>query len=82
VDEAERDRVATLELMDELEEWELLAKHYLITWGWRGSSAHFKRWIEMCPGQMPYPEVSNAGQSAIVEVEKNNEVQMEDVQWR
>jgi [phosphatase 2A protein]-leucine-carboxy methyltransferase len=28
-------RIAKLELLDEIEEWQLLAAHYCITWGWR-----------------------------------------------
>ena len=36
VDEAEKERVAGLEMVDEVEEWELLAGHYCVCWGWRG----------------------------------------------
>jgi [phosphatase 2A protein]-leucine-carboxy methyltransferase len=28
-------RIAKLELLDEMEEWQLLAAHYCITWGWK-----------------------------------------------
>ena len=35
ISEEEKERVAGLEMMDELEEWHLLAKHYCIVWGWR-----------------------------------------------
>lgn len=35
VEEAEKERVAGLEMLDELEEWVLLARHYCIAWGWR-----------------------------------------------
>ncbi|KAJ5361911.1 hypothetical protein N7541_002755 [Penicillium brevicompactum] len=35
VSEEEKDRVAGLEMLDEMEEWELLARHYCIAWGWR-----------------------------------------------
>ena len=35
ISEDEKERVAGLEMMDELEEWHLLAKHYCIAWGWR-----------------------------------------------
>ncbi|KOS41182.1 hypothetical protein ACN38_g7947 [Penicillium nordicum] len=31
----EKERVAGLEMLDEMEEWELLARHYCIAWGWR-----------------------------------------------
>ncbi|KXG50700.1 Cutinase [Penicillium griseofulvum] len=35
VNEDEKERVAGLEMLDEMEEWELLARHYCIAWGWR-----------------------------------------------
>ncbi len=35
VEEKEKERVAGLEMVDEVEEWELLAGHYCVTWGWR-----------------------------------------------
>lgn len=35
VSDEEKERVAGLEMLDELEEWELLARHYCIAWGWR-----------------------------------------------
>ena len=35
VDERERQRVSALELLDEVEEWRLLAKHYCVAWAWR-----------------------------------------------
>lgn len=28
-------RIAKLELLDEMEEWRLLASHYCIAWGWK-----------------------------------------------
>jgi [phosphatase 2A protein]-leucine-carboxy methyltransferase len=37
VGDAERERVARCEMMDEVEEWRLLARHYAVVWGWRGS---------------------------------------------
>ena len=36
VDEDEKARVAGLEMVDEIEEWELLAGHYCVVWAWRG----------------------------------------------
>lgn len=36
VDEEEKERVASVEMLDEVEEWQLLARHYCIAWGWRG----------------------------------------------
>jgi [phosphatase 2A protein]-leucine-carboxy methyltransferase len=38
VDVAEKERVASCEMLDEIEEWILLAQHYCIVWGWRDSS--------------------------------------------
>lgn len=35
VSEEEKERVAGLEFLDELEELELLLKHYCVAWGWR-----------------------------------------------
>ncbi|RAL17075.1 protein C-terminal leucine carboxyl O-methyltransferase ppm1 [Aspergillus homomorphus CBS 101889] len=35
VPEAEKERVAGLEMLDEMEEWRLLARHYCVAWGWR-----------------------------------------------
>lgn len=36
IDGAEKERVESLEWMDEIEEFVLLAKHYCISWGWKG----------------------------------------------
>jgi [phosphatase 2A protein]-leucine-carboxy methyltransferase len=33
----ERSRVDALEGLDEVEEWQMLARHYAVVWGWRGS---------------------------------------------
>lgn len=35
VSAAEKERVAALEMVDEVEEWRLLAAHYCVAWGWR-----------------------------------------------
>ena len=35
----ELSRIAKLELLDEMEEWRLLASHYCIAWGWRAVDA-------------------------------------------
>ena len=32
----EKERLDALEGLDEVEEWELLARHYVVAWGWRG----------------------------------------------
>lgn len=45
VSEAEKERVAGLEMLDEMEEWNLLAQHYCIAWGWRdGLTGEFGEW--------------------------------------
>lgn len=52
VSDKEKERVATLEMLDEMEEWVLLAQHYCLVWGWRenpdgsGRSA-YRRWKEV-----------------------------------
>ncbi|KAF2147409.1 uncharacterized protein K452DRAFT_323516 [Aplosporella prunicola CBS 121167] len=35
VSDAEKERVGRLEMLDEMEEWVLLAQHYCVAWGWR-----------------------------------------------
>ncbi|KUI54781.1 Leucine carboxyl methyltransferase 1 [Cytospora mali] len=42
VSEVEKERLDSLEGLDELEEWQLLAGHYIIAWGWRGQG--FSGW--------------------------------------
>lgn len=44
VSTSEKERVATLEMLDEIEEWKLLAQHYCVAWGWRGS---FDTWRDV-----------------------------------
>ncbi|KAF2739469.1 leucine carboxyl methyltransferase 1 [Polyplosphaeria fusca] len=39
VSDEEKDRVAGLEMLDELEELEMLLSHYCIAWGWRDGGA-------------------------------------------
>ncbi|KAG9235160.1 S-adenosyl-L-methionine-dependent methyltransferase [Amylocarpus encephaloides] len=34
----EKERVDNLEGLDEVEEWQMLARHYAVVWGWRGKS--------------------------------------------
>ncbi|POS79732.1 leucine carboxyl methyltransferase 1 [Diaporthe helianthi] len=36
VSEDEKERVDGLEGLDEVEEWQLLAGHYIVAWGWKG----------------------------------------------
>ncbi|KAI1103984.1 leucine carboxyl methyltransferase [Jackrogersella minutella] len=42
ITEDEKYRVDDLEGLDEVEEWDLLADHYIVTWGWRGDG--FRSW--------------------------------------
>lgn len=44
VSKAERERVEKLEWLDEVEEWQLLASHYCVAWGWRGEEGFGKAW--------------------------------------
>ena len=47
VSEEERERVGRCEMLDELEEWILLAQHYCVAWGWRdgeGGSLFSRAW--------------------------------------
>jgi [phosphatase 2A protein]-leucine-carboxy methyltransferase len=36
VGEEERERVDSLEGLDEVEEWQMLVRHYAVVWGWKG----------------------------------------------
>ena len=38
----EKERVSGLEMVDEVEEWDLLAGHYCVAWGWRGGGEEWK----------------------------------------
>ncbi|KAL4934256.1 protein C-terminal leucine carboxyl O-methyltransferase ppm1 [Aspergillus undulatus] len=44
VAEEEKERVARLEMLDEMEEWKLLAQHYCVAWGWREGRTRFNGW--------------------------------------
>ncbi|KAF2083769.1 leucine carboxyl methyltransferase superfamily [Saccharata proteae CBS 121410] len=46
VPEGEKERVGSLEMLDEVEEWVLLARHYCVVWGWRGE-VFGKAWGEV-----------------------------------
>ena len=35
IDEEEKGRIASLEMLDEVEELNMLARHYCVAWGWR-----------------------------------------------
>lgn len=41
----EKERVDELEGLDEVEEWNLLADHYVVAWGWRGNG--FENWRDI-----------------------------------
>ncbi|KAL2855909.1 S-adenosyl-L-methionine-dependent methyltransferase [Aspergillus pseudoustus] len=47
VSEEEKERVAGLEMLDEMEEWKLLAQHYCVAWGWREGCAQFDGWGDL-----------------------------------
>ncbi|KAI6250062.1 Leucine carboxyl methyltransferase 1 [Erysiphe necator] len=44
---AEKARVNNLEGLDEVEEWQMLAKHYAIVWGWRSISDEWNHWTKL-----------------------------------
>lgn len=48
ISEEEKERVKALEMVDEVEEWELLAGHYCVAWGWRGGQeGDWRTWKEL-----------------------------------
>ncbi|KAL3445326.1 S-adenosyl-L-methionine-dependent methyltransferase [Aspergillus insuetus] len=47
VNEDEKERVAGLEMLDEMEEWKLLAQHYCVAWGWRGGRVQYDGWNDL-----------------------------------
>jgi [phosphatase 2A protein]-leucine-carboxy methyltransferase len=49
IDEAEKERIARLEMLDEVEEWRMLARHYCVAWAWRGEA--FATWNGAVPLQ-------------------------------
>ncbi|KAI7345538.1 leucine carboxyl methyltransferase [Hortaea werneckii] len=46
----DRERVEKLEWLDEVEEWQLLARHYCVAWGWRGN-VHGDAWRHLEGGR-------------------------------
>ncbi|RPA92447.1 leucine carboxyl methyltransferase [Choiromyces venosus 120613-1] len=40
----EKGRIAGLEMLDEVEEWDMLAAHYCVAWGWRDGDGVFAGW--------------------------------------
>ena len=50
----EKERIAALEMVDEIEEWRLLAQHYCVAWGWRGNEdAVWNAWQEINDQKSP-----------------------------
>jgi [phosphatase 2A protein]-leucine-carboxy methyltransferase len=43
IPETEKERVDGLEGLDEVEEWKLLAGHYIVAWAWKGTG--FGSWL-------------------------------------
>ncbi|KAF2405260.1 leucine carboxyl methyltransferase 1 [Trichodelitschia bisporula] len=41
IDAKERERISRCEMLDELEEWRLLARHYCVAWGWRNGKQEY-----------------------------------------
>ena len=41
---SEKERLARLEMLDEVEEWRLLARHYCIVWGWKNGEGESIGW--------------------------------------
>lgn len=52
VSQGERDRIERLEWLDEIEEWQLLASHYCVAWGWRGD-IFGEAWEDLKGGKTP-----------------------------
>jgi [phosphatase 2A protein]-leucine-carboxy methyltransferase len=50
VEGGEKERIASLQMLDEVEEWQLLARHYCIAWGWKGPE--FEVWRGKFPLQV------------------------------
>ncbi|KAG8876648.1 carboxy methyl transferase for protein phosphatase 2A [Tulasnella sp. 331] len=44
ISSSERERISHLEWLDELEEMELVLRHYIISWGWREQTPYLIRW--------------------------------------
>lgn len=41
---SEKERLARLEMLDEVEEWRLLAQHYCVVWGWKNGEGEGTSW--------------------------------------
>ncbi|KAK4925165.1 hypothetical protein LTR28_012281, partial [Elasticomyces elasticus] len=67
IGEKEKERVAGLEMLDEVEEWKLLARHYCVAWGWRdvggkSSGIFTEAWSGIDGGLGPGEEDDEIGQ--------------------
>ena len=51
IEEDEKERISRVEMLDEIEELNMLAKHYCVAWGWRdsptGQSGVWDNWKEL-----------------------------------
>jgi [phosphatase 2A protein]-leucine-carboxy methyltransferase len=49
IDEDEKERISRLEFLDELEELEMLLRHYCVAWGWRDGEGDVfsKAWVDV-----------------------------------
>ena len=56
VSERERERVGRCEMLDELEEWVLLARHYCVAWGWRDGEGEAGSLFGRAWGGLPVQE--------------------------
>lgn len=76
VSEEEKERISGLEMLDEMEEFELLSKHYTVVWGWRetvGGRA-FGGWRSDCKGETAYPPQADGADVPIPSIEEDREM--------
>lgn len=61
ISEAERARIESLEWLDEIEEWTLLARHYCVAWAWRNAepSTNSKHVFDLAWGSIQGHATSN-----------------------
>jgi hypothetical protein len=60
VSNEEKARLSKIEMIDEVEEWELLSSHYLVMWGYRESgriNSTFNQWRQL-PGEIYSPPMA------------------------
>ncbi|KAI9847612.1 MAG: carboxy methyl transferase for protein phosphatase 2A [Sclerophora amabilis] len=54
ISDGEKERVSKLEMLDEIEEWKMLAQHYCVAWAWRDApekDMEFQHWRDEIAGQ-------------------------------